>query len=365
MQASHSSETERWGALKVQRMRRKAGPPADQLAKEYLTARSSWLESRLMSTRLPAIPFEQHKTKMYIAAVPPTILDSFSIDIWNPKNILGRRGYQRRPDERRIRNIAKYLERRRSIMPVAGLLNVRQKGRMRFKDGKLTIPDGTDVWVVDMQHRLKGIVEALEHGALSTANFHFPVVITKAKKMDVALTRRLLIENDRVQDIADVKPWEIAAVRITIELNKSIKANPWFDALRQPNEDRLHQHIATEKSFVNSLRQLLISGRYKQPKKAAKKLALYWSAIREAIPEAFHEPRKYLIRKTPGMFVFNFFIAPGIFVKHEDSDFDQAVSGLKKLGPAFWQRTDKRGARRFGTGMGGYANLSDYLKGLL
>jgi DGQHR domain-containing protein len=209
---------------------------------------------------------------MYLAAVPPNDLEGFDIDIWDSKNVTGRRGYQRNPDEKRVNSIAKYLGRRNSIMPVAGLLNVRDKGRLKYKDGRLTIPDGVKVWVVDMQHRLKGVVRAREHGALREDSFALPVVITeglgqvdeaaqfyiintKAKKMDVALTRRLLIENEKVRDIADVRPWEIAAVKITIELNKTVRENPWYGSLRQPNEERLQQHIATEKSFVNRIRQ--------------------------------------------------------------------------------------------------------------
>ncbi len=167
----------------------------------------------------------------------------------------------------------------------------------------------------------------------------FYIINTKAKKMDVALTRRLLIENNKVRDIADVKPWEIAAVRITIELNKSLAGNPWFDSIRQPNEERLERHIATEKSFVSSLRQLLISGRYRQPRKAAKRLASYWSAIRENVPEAFEEPRRYLIQKTPGMFAFNFFIGPSFLSNRNDRTFVKKLSGLKELGPSFWRRS--------------------------
>jgi len=333
-----------------------------------------------MSITIPAIPFNQRKTQMYIAAVPVDFLARFSVDRWDPKNVMGTRGYQRNPEEKRVKAIAKYFERADSIMPVAGLLNVREKGRVKFKDGKITIPDGTNVWVVDMQHRLQGLVRAREEGIIRHYAFNFPVVITeglsrvdeavqfylintKSKKMDVALTRRLLIEKNKVKDIADVKPWEIAAVRITIDLNNSIAANPWFARIRQPNEERLEQHVATEKSFVSSLRQLLISGRYKQTRKAAKLLANYWSAIRANIPEAFVEPKKYLLQRTPGMFAFNFFMGPEFLAKNRNAArFEDELSGLKKLGAAFWRRTNKKGARKFGTGMAGYANLADYLK---
>jgi DGQHR domain-containing protein len=333
-----------------------------------------------MSLTIPAIPLNQRKTQMYIAAVPVEYLERFSVDIWDPKNVMGNRGYQRRPEEKRVKAISKYFERAASIMPVAGLLNVREKGRIKFRDGKITIPDGVSVWVVDMQHRLQGLVRAQEEGVIRPHSFHFPVVITeglsrideaaqfylintKAKKMDVALTRRLLIEKNKVRDIADVKPWEIAAVRITIDLNNSLAGNPWFARIRQPNEDRLEQHIATEKSFVSSLRQLLISGRYKQTRKAAKLLANYWGAIRSNIPEVFAEPKKYLLQRTPGMFAFNFFIAPAFLARNRNvAKFEKELAGLKKLGAAFWRRTNKRGARKFGTGMAGYANLAEYLK---
>jgi DGQHR domain-containing protein len=333
-----------------------------------------------MSIIVSAIPLKQGKTQMYIAAMPIDVLARFSVDIWDPKNVMGQRGYQRKPEEKRIRAIAQYFERKDAIMPVAGLLNIRERGRMRFKAGKLSIPEGTNVWVVDMQHRLHGLVRAREEGALRANSFFFPVVLTeglsrideaaqfylintKAKKMDVALTRRLLIEKNKVKDIADVKSWEIAAVRITIDLNNALAANPWFSRIRQPNEERLEQHVATEKSFVSSLRQLLISGRYKQTRKAAKLLGNYWAAIRSNIPEAFAEPKKYLIQRTPGMFAFNFFIAPMFLGKNKNpSKFEKELSGLKKLGPDFWRRSNKKGARRFGTGMAGYANLADYLK---
>jgi hypothetical protein len=181
--------------------------------------------------------------------------------------------------------------------------------------------------------------------------------------MDVALTRRLLIEKNKVKDIADVKPWEIAAVRMTIDLNNSLPGNPWFGRIRQPNEERLEEHVATEKSFVSSLRQLLISGRYKQTRKAAKLLASYWSAIKANIPEVFAEPKTHLLQKTPGMFAFNFFIGPAFLARNKNpAKFERQLAGLKTLGPAFWRRSNKRGARKFGTGMGGYANLADYLR---
>lgn len=318
---------------------------------------------------------------MYVTAIPVSALERCSIDTWNTKGVLGKRGYQRKPDENRVRNIAKYFERPTSIMPAAGLLNVREKGLIKFKKGILTIPDNAEVWVVDMQHRLKGLCAAAQNGVLKDADFSYPVVITeglshldeaaqfyvintKAKKMDVSLTRRLLIENNVVSEIADAQAWEIAAVHATIEINNK-QDSPWRGAILPPNEEKLTTHVATEKSFVTSLRPYFVGGKHKQPKRVARRLANFWTAIQHNLPDAFKEPRRYLIQKTPGMFVFNFFIGPRFLHKYKDKEFVDKLQGLQVLGAKFWLRSNKNGAHGYGTGMGTYADLAaDVMKHL-
>jgi DGQHR domain-containing protein len=201
-----------------------------------------------MSLILDAIRFVQKKIPMYLAALPIDALDNCSIDKWDPKKIGNWKGYQRGLVESKIANLAQYLERKDGILPVAGLLNVRERNRLKFKGkkssypigGKLTIPDYTQLWVVDMQHRLEGIKAAFRNGHLK--EFFVPVLITegldgvneavqfyvintKSTRMGVDLTRRLLIEHDKIKGIADVKEWELNAVRIAIYLNKKLKDN--------------------------------------------------------------------------------------------------------------------------------------------
>jgi hypothetical protein len=67
---------------------------------------------RDMSLILPAIRFEQNSITMYIAAIPIRDLELFSVDIWDTKNVVNKRGYQRQPDEKRIKSIAKYFEKK-------------------------------------------------------------------------------------------------------------------------------------------------------------------------------------------------------------------------------------------------------------
>jgi len=61
------------------------------------------------------------------------------------------------------------------------------------------------------------------------------------------------------------------------------------------------------------------------------------------------------------MFTFNFFIAPLLLIRNERS-LAKSIDALRNLGSDFWKGSNKRGARRFGTGMGGYSNLADHVK---
>ena len=116
-----------------------------------------------MPLRVPAIKFVQKKVPMYLAALPVEVLDFCSIDRWDPRRTGKWKGYQRGLVKKKIASLAEYLERPDGILPVAGLLNIRQKNTLSFSSdhskgptlGNLVIPDGTQLWVVDMQHRLE------------------------------------------------------------------------------------------------------------------------------------------------------------------------------------------------------------------
>ena len=91
-------------------------------------------------------------------------------------------------------------------------------------------------------------------------------------------------------------------------------------------------------------------------------MAKLWWAIKENVPEPFENPKRFLIQKTTGIYAINFFIAPILFARFKDAQFRSALRGLSKLGPNFWLRKNKSGARRFGTGMSGSSNLAQHLR---
>lgn len=324
---------------------------------------------------------------MYLTTLPVVELDYCSIDRWDPQKAGDWKGYQRGLIQEKIRDLAQYLERSDGILPVAGLLNVRDKGTLSFSakknskpsSGTLTVPDYTRLWVVDMQHRLEGIKLAHSKGFLK--NFWVPVLITEglgavkeaaqfyiintqSRRMGVDLTRRLLIEHNEIRDLADVPDWELKGVQIAISLNKRIKHNPWYGRIREPETERMKDNIATEKSFVPSLRWLLTSprARRKSARHLARFLANYWEGIRANIPKAFEAPRSYLIQKTSGFMAFHR-LAPEIYRKYPNRSVEVYRRIFGPLGQAgydhrFWYRRNLKGAKRYGTGQSAYSRLA-------
>jgi len=347
-----------------------------------------------MALKVPAVRFGQKGIIMYLTALPIKQLDYCSIDRWDSHRTGKWKGYQRGLIKKKINDLAEYLERQDGILPVAGLLNVREKNKLVFDKpkiknpsaGTLTIPDYTQLWVVDMQHRLEGIKLAFSREFLR--DFFVPVLITdglsgvkeaaqfylintKSKRMGVDLTRRLLIEHNEIANLTDVKKWELKAVQIAILLNKKMSDNnPWYGRIREPEAERMKNTIASEKSFIPSLKWLLIAPGIQRKSAAhlARFLANYWEALRINMPSAFQNPRAYLIQKTPGYYAFHN-LAPIIYRKTKKGRAAKKISRLlevfstsKTFGTSFWSAKNKNGARRYGTGQSAYTNLAMDLK---
>ncbi len=343
-----------------------------------------------MPLKVPAIRFKQKKVVMYLTVLPVNELGICSIDRWDPQRNDRFKGYQRGLIRSKINKISKYLEREDGILPVAGMLNVREKGKVKFDCSKnnstlglLTIDDYTRLYVVDMQHRIEGIKLAHSKGYLK--EFSVPVLITEglnnvkeaaqfyiintqAKKMGVDLTRRLLIEHDEIKDLTDVKPWELKAVQISIYLNKQIKNNnPWYKKIKEPESDGSKSHIATEKSFVPSLKWLLNSPgiKNKSAKQIASFLSMMWEGLRFNMPEAFDTPKSYLIQKTPGFMAFHR-LAPIIYRKTKGKynsvrkfeKYFKVFATDHEFNANFWYRGNLKGAKKYGTGQSAYTNLA-------
>lgn len=346
-----------------------------------------------MPIRTPALKVVQNRRTLYVTALRVRDLEKCSIDHWQANKRGKWKGYQRDLIPKKVNSIAKYLERADAIMPTAGLLNVRQRGSLQFSNrskslpavGTLTIPDYVELWIVDMQHRSEGLKKALENGHFNTS---VPVVIcegldrvdeaaqfylinTTSKRMSVDLTRRILIEHNRIRDLAGFPKWQLKAVQITIRLGRDrFDGNPWRGRIRPPNSEKLRLHVATEKSFVPSLRWLLAAPETstKSAKSLARFLAMYWESICTAVPEAFEDPKDHLIQKTPGYLAFHY-LAPLVYreVSHlraasAKRKLARMMEPLARRGSRFWSTQNRQGARRFGPGGSGSLNLAMFLQ---
>jgi hypothetical protein len=76
-----------------------------------------------MPLQVPAIRFQQKGVPMYLAALPVQELDFCPIDRWDPRRTGRWKGYQRGLVQKKIRNLARCLERNDAILSVVGLLN--------------------------------------------------------------------------------------------------------------------------------------------------------------------------------------------------------------------------------------------------
>ena len=133
----------------------------------------------------------------------------------------------------------------------------------------------------------------------------------------------------------------------------------------------MREHVATEKSFVPSLKWLLTARdiKSKSPSHLARFLADYWEGLRLCMPTAFETPRSYLIQKTPGFMAFHR-LAPLIYRKTRHKK--RSVATFKRIfnvfldnknyGAEFWYGRNMEGAKKYGTGQSAYTNLAMELR---
>ncbi len=344
----------------------------------------------------PAIRFEQSKRPMYGVILPAGYLtDHVQVDVYDSQlSAAGTvKGYQRRPSPDRARKIGKYVSKKGSVMPTSLLLNVRNRGDIIWHgskkkgssaNGKLEIPDGTTVYMVDGQHRQLGFRDAMKKhpklkdylvSAVLMEGFkeeeealQFYLLNTKAKKVPVDLSRRLIIERGLIQEIEEVKPWLLSGVRIAICLNTQ-GTGPWHGRIRPPNMAKQPYHMISENSFVSSLQYPLVSKAMKKKslKKCKEYMAEYWKAMESIFGPSFARPQAHIIQKTSGVYSLHM-LAPKVFEKLlrsrkkvNSTEISRLLAKWRNLPSDFWASSNDRGAKKFGTGITGFQSLARHL----
>jgi len=340
---------------------------------------------------------KQDGVQMYVGTMrADDLLNVARVDEWRKEGDR-ERGYQRAPQRSRARQVASYLtQSKKALLPTSLLLSYRGSlsGRVEeLGEGfvRIRLPVDATLWAVDGQHRLAGLRVAIEeNGEDGLREYSLAVVIVEglseteeatqfriinetAKKVRTDLARRILLQaaqnaRGRAEVIKTGRMWEVRAADVVDQLLSNSRS-PWRGRIQRPNEKRDKLHTVKELSFSNSLKPMLTAFPYSQMpiKSVTERLIEYWLAWQALIPQAFEDPRAYVLLKTPGIFSLNQ-VAPYVFHVCEMSGaevkVDQLVEILRDLDEyaeaRYWERDNDEGAAVYGS-MKGFGILYELI----
>ena len=335
---------------------------------------------------IPVIRVTQQGKTLYIGKMlAKDMLAKCITTEWDPSKgwDLNEQGYQRAPNEKHYKSIANFLRIEQDpLLPTSALVSARedQYGSLQFTPqseqqpdcGTLTIPPSRLLFIVDYQHRWRGIKYAVEQlGSDALLNFQVPVIImadvsryeeirqfylinSKQKRIDTDLGLALLQtmaghahQDELVNFVGQGHKYRIRATRLTFQV-AGMAEGPWVGKIMDPNMVSSGNQIISIKSFTDSLRPLIIRS---SPVKDLDDpqfihiLNEYWKGIKEVIPTAFAEPKIFAIQKPIGAYVFHQVAARKVFKLCESSN-DYSSSYVASIlieaqseyiNPSYWQ----------------------------
>ena len=320
---------------------------------------------------IPAIKIIQQGYKIYLGKMLGSeILEWCITTEWDPdlEWDLEKQGYQRKPNEKHYKRIGEFLKQENDpLLPTSALLSARETdyGILSFKThndnqsdiGQLFIPKGRNIFIVDYQHRWRGLkfaVESLKCKKLT--DFQIPVIIladvpryeeirqfylinSKQKRVDTDLGLALLqtmapqaSEDELANFVGPGKKYRIRATRLVFKL-ASMKQGPWIGKIIDPNMVASGNQIVSIKSFVDSLQPILSKRspiHSKEDDEIVKIIIDLWSAIEKLLPNVFSKPKDYSLQRTVGVFVMHRVAAKKVF-KECMSKKDISVNSMKQV----------------------------------
>ena len=357
------------------------------------------------SVAADALQIEQADHLIYVTALTAKqLIQSTTIDHYDSSLAPGdhAQGYQRPPERSRITRIGTYLIKNQGdgLYPTAVLLGSREPLRYDAVAKKLEVPLNNTLRVIDGQHRMEGLRYAIEEkGQAALAYMEIPAVIIEvqnrieemeqfriingtAKSVRTDLVNSILtaIAQEEGEDAIPEKDiWKVVVTRVVDELNRR-DDSPWKDVLLMPDEvgkaDAPHK-ITRATSAITSIRPvyewLMEFGAFgsmaidDRVTRLADILVAYWRAVRNVVPEAFAEPKNFVIQKTPGMFALHYLLRDELLRniyrgrrEWDEPTFQEFIQDSPEIGdPIFW-RGDANRASGYG-GMKGFRELANLL----
>lgn len=312
-----------------------------------------------MSDQLAAIQFQQgvgdgEGQVMYLVAAPARwLIKRTQVDHWKPEQDgedVEKQGYQRGESSSHINAIGRYIRgavgRATStnappVFPTSVLLAVRED--VEFTDsndeaepagpgwgrvGTVTIKDGQQLWVIDGQHRIKGLEKAVSEADVEVQALlqeyslpvtimvckkkvheliHFVTINKEAKSVRTDLAERLLdtIQSQNPDLIADERirkavKQRSAALDIARYL-ESTQDQPWYGRIAKPNERRGGNKVATEGQLSKSLRHICQARPIGWSREDVRGFIVnFWQVLETLLPEPFESPKDYVLQRAVG-----------------------------------------------------------------
>lgn len=299
--------------------------------------------------KIEALRIRQGKWTLYVTTLPARWLadvgakGNVDVDVLkeagkpetDPEKLL-KMGYQRLPSKSHYQKLKSYFDlyKEDAILPTSIILNSRNPSSLLFnpaddssEHGFLVLKkESLPLMIVDGQHRILGLKYMLENAGKSTiSDVRMPVTIieglskvlevsqfytinTAAKKVPVDLADRLLNAVGRKEPRiferlkASNRKWRIDALHI-IDLVTAERSSIWHGKVRFSNSPPSKDHIASQGMLVNSIKVLVqhLKIDNRQDEQIAQFINDSWFALKTILPEAFKEPKKYVIQRTSGV----------------------------------------------------------------
>lgn len=342
-----------------------------------------------------AIRMVQHGRELFVTAIKAgELLEITKVNHWKPDKENSNQGYQREVMPQHMRKIGVYLHpKKENILPPAIILAAREKVNFVSNSdnqvGRITYDK--QLWVIDGQHRLKGLEYAINTNHFTELNeYPLPVVIindfsrndemaefytvnSSQKGVKTDLVYRILTDqaqdNNKFLEIAAKgEQWKVLGTRI---LDKVLRTedHPWEGKIKITGIAKIGTEVLSESAFTSSLKPLFSYDKNiarMEAQEAANIILNYWRAIDELCPDAIFEPKSYLLQKTPGVYTLHKVLphitalcwaAGGDFSKDNMKTHLEEISEMKQ-GDKFWEKDNIQGAAIYGS-MKGFALLAE------
>lgn len=275
---------------------------------------------------------------MYVFSIPAKILVGEAEIYRRTKE--RRKGYQR--DLTKVRlgksktGVAGYLLNQMGIFPTSILVNVRKEDKvLRFDEekiitdkisvGSLHIPDDIIWYVIDGQHRLEGLKEAIrekselqEYPVLITMTnedlFYemliFYMVNSRAKSVKTDLAYRIL---QRMHYDDNSPKWIQEVIMTGADRRKAIAStivdylnwkeeSPFYNKIQEIGESHKDKHLTTDGTFTRYVTYILSNDIFQNmyDEDVANLLISYWNTIKAIWPVTFETPDDYVLLTSLG-----------------------------------------------------------------